>query len=102
MLVTTERTQLVLMSIEVGSEIGEERHAADQILFFVEGEGTAFINGEESPVFAGHCVVVPAGSLHNFTNKGKDPLKLFTLYAPPQHEQGEMDPTKYDAEKKEK
>ncbi|MBA3751393.1 cupin domain-containing protein [Candidatus Dependentiae bacterium] len=94
---TTERTQIVLMNIEINSEIGEERHEADQIVFFVSGEGKAIINGEESPVFPGHCVIVPAGSLHNFKNTGKEDLKLYTLYAPPQHPHGEIDKTEESA-----
>ena len=101
-LFTTERTQLVMMSIAVDSEIGEERHAADQILLFVAGEGLAFVNGEESRVAPGHCVIVPAGSLHNFKNTGTEELQLYTLYAPPQHASGEIDTTKDEAEKKER
>jgi mannose-6-phosphate isomerase-like protein (cupin superfamily) len=97
-LFTTERTQLVLMSIEPGGEIGEESHkAADQILVFVEGEGQAILNGVASPLKPGYCVVVPAGTKHNFKNTGQTALKLFTLYAPPQHKPGTIHKTKQDA-----
>ncbi len=99
-LATTDRTQLVLMNIAVGSEIGQERHSGDQILVFVAGEGVAIINGEELPVASGYCVIVPAGSLHNFKNTGKDDLKLYTIYAPPQHTQGEVATTKEYADRK--
>jgi len=94
-----EHTQLVVMSIEVGSEIGEEVHdKEDQILFFTEGEGKAQVGGETQSVEAGDCVLVPAGTVHNFLNTGEVPLKLFTTYSPPHHPAGTIHQTKADAE----
>lgn len=97
-LLTTELTQIVLMSIQPGEDIGEETHEGiDQILLFVEGEGAAMIEGETSSVKAGSIVVVPAGKRHNFVNTGKEPLKLYTVYAPPDHKDGTVHRTKADA-----
>lgn len=83
---TGKHSQLVLMSIAVGGEIGEEVHeTVDQILFFVSGRGRALVNGEEQPVQKNSVVFVPAGTKHNFINSGDDELKLFTVYSPPEH-----------------
>src|SRR5689334_10396520 len=85
-LFTTERSQLVLMSLKPGEEIGEEVHEGiDQMLAFVGGEGEAIIEGEPSPVLAGSVVVIPGGTRHNFVNNSGSPLKLFTVYTPPEH-----------------
>ena len=67
-LFTTDRTQLVLMSIAPSDDIGEEIHKADQILLFVAGEGVAILDGITSPVLPHYVVVVPAGTKHNFKN----------------------------------
>lgn len=97
---TTERSQLVLMSVPAGGEIGQETHAdTDQILVFVEGSGEAVFGGvEKRPVSAGDVVVVPAGTQHNFVANGNEPLKLFTIYTPPHHRPGTVHATKADAE----
>jgi len=84
--VTGEHSQLVLMSVPVGGEIGEEIHDVDQTLVFVSGHGRAILNGHSSDVYAQHLVFVPAGTKHNFKNVGSDELKLFTIYAPAEHE----------------
>lgn len=97
-LYTTERSQVVVMSIPPQGEIGEEIHKVDQILIFVEGEGKAVLNDQPSAFHANHLVVVPAGTKHNFINTGKTDLKLYTIYAPPQHAQGVIDKTKYEAD----
>lgn len=97
-LLTTDLTQLVLMSIQPGEDIGEETHEGiDQILSIVSGAGAAMIEGESSHVKAGSVVVVPAGTKHNFVNTGKEPLKLYTVYAPPDHKDGTIHRTKADA-----
>lgn len=97
-LFTTELSQLVLMSIKPGDDIGEETHGGiDQILSFVAGSGEAVIEGESHPIAAGSVVVVPAGTKHNFINKGDESLKLYTVYAPPDHEDGTIHRTKQDA-----
>lgn len=94
---TGEHSQLVLMSLKPGEEIGEEVHDVDQILYFVTGEGSAVLNGEESKVKTGSLVVVPAGTRHNFTNVGREVLKLFTVYAPPEEKPGTIHRTKAEA-----
>lgn len=100
-LYTTERTQLVLMSIPTGEEIGQETHNGDQIFIFVAGEGKAILNGKKVDVHAGDSVVVPAGTQHNFINTGTTDLKLYTIYAPAQHTPGTVHKTKKEAESEE-
>ncbi len=97
-LFTTELSQLVVMSLKPGEDIGEETHdGIDQVLTFVAGAGEAVIEGESRPVKTGSIVVVPAGTLHNFINKGGEPMKLYTVYAPPDHKDGTIHRTKEDA-----
>ena len=93
-IITGKHSQVVLMSIPVGGEIGEEIHKVDQTLIFVEGRGTAIIEGKSSEVLPNHLVFVPAGTKHNFKNTEKEPLKLYTIYAPPQHKPGTVQKTK--------
>ncbi len=95
---TGEHAQLVVMTLVPGEEIGEETHEGDQILFFVEGEGEAILEGESSAVRAGDYVFVPAGTLHNFVNRGSEPLRLLTTYAPPEHPHGTVHRTKAEAD----
>jgi len=95
---TARYSQLVLMCIPPGQEIGEETHAVDQILIFLGGSGEARLNGVAQPVRANHLVLVPAGTRHNFVNTGGEPLKLFTIYAPPEEEPGTLHRTKAEAE----
>ena len=102
-LFTTERSQLVLMSLKPGEEIGEEVHEGiDQVLAFADGEGEAVIEGNRSPVRAGTVVVVPGGTRHNFVNTGSAPLKLFTVYTPPEHPDGTVHRTKEEADEYER
>ena len=97
-LLTTELSQLVVMSILPGEDIGEETHdGIDQILSIVSGSGAAMIEGETGSIKAGSIVVVPAGTRHNFVNTGNEPLKLYTVYAPPDHKDGTVHRTKADA-----
>jgi mannose-6-phosphate isomerase-like protein (cupin superfamily) len=96
-ILTNEHSQIVLMSIEPGEEIGEETHEVDQVLVFVKGEGEAVLDGERSPVEKGSLVSVPAGTRHNFVNTGDKPLKLYTIYSPPEEAPGTLHPTKADA-----
>ena len=96
---TGRNAQVVVMSIPPGGEIGEEVHEdVDQILAFVEGEGVAILEGEESPVGRDLLVHVPAGLRHNVVNRGSSDLRLFTIYAPPQHAQGTIHRTKVEAD----
>ncbi|HEX8139302.1 MAG TPA: cupin domain-containing protein [Pyrinomonadaceae bacterium] len=102
-LFTTELSQLVLMAIAAGEEIGEETHEGiDQVLAFVAGEGEAVIEGERLPVRAGSVVVVPSGTRHNFVATGGSPLKLYTVYAPPEHPDGTIHRTKAEADEYER
>jgi mannose-6-phosphate isomerase-like protein (cupin superfamily) len=102
-LFTTELSQLVLMAIQAGEEIGEETHeGVDQVLAFVAGEGEAVIEGERLAVRAGSVVVVPAGTRHNFVATGGSPLKLYTVYTPPEHPDGTIHPTKAEADEYER
>jgi mannose-6-phosphate isomerase-like protein (cupin superfamily) len=96
---TGERTQLVIMTIPPGGEIGEEVHEGiDQILTFVSGTAEARVGGEAKAVAAGDLVVVPAGTRHNFVNTGPNPLVLYTVYGPPDHADGAVHRTKEEAD----
>jgi mannose-6-phosphate isomerase-like protein (cupin superfamily) len=96
---TGERTQLVIMTIPPGGEIGEEVHEGiDQILTFVSGAGEARVDGERKAVAPGDLVVVPAGTRHNFVNTGPNPLVLYTVYGPPEHADGAVHRTKEEAD----
>ena len=96
-LFTNSHSQVVLMSIKPGEDIGLETHDVDQVLYFVAGDATAKVGGEEHAVHAGDLVDVPAGTEHNFTNTGSEDLKLFTVYSPPEHEDGTIHETKAEA-----
>lgn len=99
---TGEHTQLVIMTIPPGGEIGEEVHQHnDQILSFVSGVGKAVIEGSSQDVRPGEVVVVPAGTRHNFINTGANPWVLSTVYGPPDHAGGAVHHTKADADRAE-
>src|SRR5579872_1184789 len=85
---TAGKSQLVLMSLLPGEEIGAEVHDGDQILYIVDGEGLAVIDGARERIDKGSIVFVPAGARHNIVNTDHEPMKLFTVYAPPQHAVG--------------
>jgi mannose-6-phosphate isomerase-like protein (cupin superfamily) len=96
---TGRNAQVVLMSIPPGGEIGEEVHDhVDQVLAFVDGEGVSVLDGVEAPVGPDRVVHVPAGTRHNFVNRGAGDLKLWTVYAPPQHADGTIHRTKAEAD----
>ncbi len=98
-LYTSAYMQLVVMSIPAGESIGEETHGQDQFIRVEEGEGKAVLDGAEHTLSDGYAVVVPAGTLHNVLNTSDtEPLKLYSLYAPPHHEDGVVHATKADAE----
>jgi mannose-6-phosphate isomerase-like protein (cupin superfamily) len=96
-ILTNEHSQIVLMSIEPGDEIGEETHEVDQVLVFVKGKGEAVLDGESRPIRKSSLVAVPAGTLHNFINTGDKPLKLFTIYSPPEEAPGTVHRNKAEA-----
>jgi mannose-6-phosphate isomerase-like protein (cupin superfamily) len=97
-IITNKHTQVVLMSIEPGDDIGEETHDADQTTFFVAGEGQAVVDGSRTKVVPNRMIIIPKGAKHNIINKGDEPLKLFTVYSPPAEEQGVNHKTKEEAE----
>lgn len=97
---TANYSQLVLMSLKPGEEIGEEVHdTLDQFFRFESGKGKVVIEGEEASVGDGSVLVVPAGTKHNIINTSSDaPLKLYTIYSPPNHQDGTIHKTKEEAE----
>jgi len=95
---TAEHAQLVFMSLKPGEEIGLETHTLDQIIVIVDGSGESILDGTVAAIAPNHCVYVPAGIAHNFKNTGSAPLKLWTVYAPPEHKDGTVHQTKAEAE----
>jgi mannose-6-phosphate isomerase-like protein (cupin superfamily) len=95
---TGKQLQLVLMSLKPGEEIGEETHPDRDQFFRVEkGNGEVWIDGHKTDVESDFAIVVPAGARHNIKNKGEKPLKLYTLYGPPEHVDGTVHVTKAEA-----
>jgi mannose-6-phosphate isomerase-like protein (cupin superfamily) len=98
-LYTGKHLQLVLMSLQPGEEIGEEVHEDRDQFFRVEtGKGEVTIDGARSKLDDDMAIVVPAGARHNVRNTGEKPLKLYTLYGPPEHVDGTVHATKADAD----
>jgi mannose-6-phosphate isomerase-like protein (cupin superfamily) len=100
-LYTAKNSQLVLMSLQAGEEIGEEIHQLDQFFRIEAGEGKAIIDGVEHAVSDGSAIVVPQGAKHNLINTGNVPMKLYTIYSPPNHRDAIVHKTKEEAEKDE-
>jgi mannose-6-phosphate isomerase-like protein (cupin superfamily) len=98
-LFTAPHMQLVLMALKPGEDIGFEVHPnVDQFLRVERGEGTAVLEGQEYRLKDGYAVVVPAGTRHNIINtSASEPLKLYTIYSPPQHPEGTIHKTKAEA-----
>ena len=95
---TGKHLQLVLMALKVGEEIGAETHLGHDQFFRVEkGKGEVWIDGERTRIKRDDAILVPAGANHNIVNTGSKSLKLYTLYAPPQHRDGVIRATKADA-----
>ena len=97
-LYTAKNCQLVLMALKPHEEIGAEVHKLDQFFRVEEGSGDAVLDGVRTPIRAGYAVLVPAGTRHNIINTSAAPLKLYTLYAPPNHRDGVIHHTRADAE----
>ena len=98
-LYTAKNCQLVVMSLKPGEEIGEEIHTLDQFIRCEAGEGKAILDGVTHKISNGISVLVPAGAKHNIINTSTDkPMKLYTLYAPPNHRDGVIHKTKAAAE----
>lgn len=95
---TGKQTQIVIMSIAIGEDIGEEVHAdSDQILMNISGTGEVVLDGNSMPFEENDVVLVNAGTKHNFINKGNNDLKIITTYSPPHHPQGTIHKTKEEA-----
>lgn len=97
-LYTARHMQLVVMALRPGEEIGAEVHTLDQFFRVEEGSGEALLDGVRTAIRPGFAIVVPAGAKHNIINTGTVPLKLYTLYAPPNHRDGVVHPDRKDAE----
>lgn len=97
-LYTAKHCQLVVMALKPTEEIGAEVHTLDQFFRIEEGSGEAVLDGVRTPLQAGYAVLVPAGARHNIVNTGTVPLKLYTLYAPPNHRDGVIHHTRAQAE----
>lgn len=99
-LFTGPHSQLVVMALKPGEEIGQETHPdTDQFIRVEAGEGKAILDGQEYMLADGSAIVIPAGAEHNVINTSSvEPLKLYTVYTPPEHPDGTVHPTKADAD----
>jgi mannose-6-phosphate isomerase-like protein (cupin superfamily) len=97
-LYTARNCQLVVMALQPKEEIGMEVHKLDQFFRVEEGSGEAVLDGVRTAIRVGFAVVVPAGTNHNIINTGSVPMKLYTLYAPPNHRDGVVHHTRDEAE----
>jgi len=96
-LYTAHYSQLVVMSLQPGEEIGEEVHGLDQFIRVEEGAGKVVLDGVEHEVEDDFAVVIPAGTLHNVINTSDDkPLKLYSIYSQPEHKDGTIHKAKSD------
>jgi len=98
-LYTAKNCQLVIMALNPKEEIGMEVHELDQFFRVEEGIGEAVLDGIHKMISAGFAVLVPAGTNHNIINTGTTPMKLYTLYSPPNHRDGVIHKTRAEAEK---
>ncbi len=97
-LFTGPHSQLVVMALRPGEDIGLETHGdVDQFIRVEAGQGKAILNGQEYPLEDGSAVVIPAGTEHNIVNTSSAPLKLYTIYTPPEHPDGTVHKTKAEA-----
>ncbi len=97
-LYTARNCQLVLMALKPDEDIGAEVHKLDQFFRVEAGRGEAVLDGVTTAIEPGYAVIVPAGTRHNIINTGTEPLKLYTLYAPPNHRDGVVHRTRADAD----
>ena len=104
---TGDHLQITVMAIPVGGEVGEEVHEdLDQFLVVEQGSASVFMGDTKDIFFVGEAyegsgILVPAGTYHNIINDGKIPLKMYSVYAPPKHPVGTLQPTKADADREE-
>lgn len=102
-LYTTKRSQLVVMTLQGGEEIGQEKHDGhDQFIRVEQGQGEAVMDGEKFQLEDGVAIVIPAGTEHNIVNTSSEPLRLYTLYTPPEHPDGTVHATKAEADEYER
>ena len=94
---TARHSQLVVMALKPAEEIGAEVHELDQFFRIEAGSGIAVLNGVRTAIRSGYAVLVPAGANHNIINTGAVPLRLSTLYSPPNHRDGVVHKTRADA-----
>ena len=98
-LFTGDKSQLVVMEIKPGEDIGTETHShVEQILFFLSGAGKVVADGRESTIKAGDVVIVKPGTEHNFVNTGSELLKIYTIHCPPNHIDSRVHKTKLEAD----
>ena len=97
-LYTAKNCQLVVMALKPKEEIGMEVHKLDQFFRVEEGAGEAILNDVRTAISAGFAVLIPAGTNHNIVNTGTVPMKLYTLYSPPNHRDGVVHHTRAEAE----
>ncbi len=97
-LYTARNCQLVVMTLKPEEDIGAEVHKLDQFFRVEAGRGEAVLDGVTTTIEPGYAVIVPAGTRHNIINTGTEPLKLYTLYAPPNHRDGVVHRTRADAD----
>jgi len=95
---TARNCQLVVMALKPQEDIGAEVHKLDQFFRVEHGHGEAVLDGVKTAIKAGYAVLVPAGARHNIINTGTEPLKLYTIYSPPNHRDGVVHHTRADAE----
>lgn len=96
-LYTAKHSQLVLMTLKPGEEIGEETHTLDQFIRIEEGKGRAILDGAEHKIGSGSAIVIPAGTKHNVINDVGGEMRLYTVYSPPEHKDGVVHRGKADA-----
>jgi mannose-6-phosphate isomerase-like protein (cupin superfamily) len=97
-LYTAKNSQLVVMSLMPGEDIGEEVHHLDQFIRIEDGNGKAILDGMEHEIRDDYAIVIPAGTRHNIINTSKDAdMKLYSIYSPPEHREGVVHRTKNEA-----
>ena len=103
-LFTAKHSQLVVMTLQPGEEIGMEHHdGRDQFIRVEAGQGEAIIDGERHPLRDGSAVVIPSGAEHNVVNTSRiEPLRLYTIYSPPEHPDGTIHRNKHEADEYER
>ena len=97
-LYTSKQSQLVLMALNPKGEIGAEAHKSDQFFRVEEGSGEAVIDGVRTAIQSGFAIIIPGGANHNIINTGTVPMKLYTIYSPPNHRDGVVHRTRAEAE----